>query len=193
VQRPHQPPNAQLRVPAAATPEGDGIVAGDGPITVEAYVDFNCPFCRRFEQRSGTALVRMAAERTINLVHHPLGFLDRVSTTRYSSRAAAASGCASDAAGFLEYVAALYANQPPEGGPGLSDAELIALGRAIGIDDPSFPPCVGDRVYLPWTEYVTERALQRGVDGTPTVFVEGVPVAPDATAIAAAVTTAASA
>jgi hypothetical protein len=31
-------------------------------------------------------------------------------------------------------------------------------------------------VYLPWTAYVTERAMALGVSGTPTVLVDRVPV-----------------
>jgi protein-disulfide isomerase len=42
-------------------------------------------------------------------------------------------------------------------------------------------------VYLPWAAYVTERAIERGVNGTPTVFVAGHPVPAHATAIEAAV------
>lgn len=174
------------RAPAGANEVGDGIVVGDGPVTVEVYIDFLCPFCRAFEEQSGPALDAMAAERTITLVHHPLGFLDRLSTTRYSSRASAASGCASDHARFDAYAKALFANQPPEGGPGLADEELIALGRSIGLDD-AFARCVTDHMYLPWTEYVTARALGRGVSGTPSVFVEGVPVPANARTILAAV------
>ena len=40
-------------VPAGATPEGDGIVVGHGPVRVDAFIDFLCPFCRQFELSSG--------------------------------------------------------------------------------------------------------------------------------------------
>jgi predicted DsbA family dithiol-disulfide isomerase len=78
-------------VPAAASPEGDGIVVGDGPVRVDAFIDFLCPFCRQFEEASGPALDRMVEQGAIRWVNHPLSFLDRLSTTRYSSRASAAS------------------------------------------------------------------------------------------------------
>ena len=39
-------------VPATATPEGDGVVVGDGPVRIDAFIDFLCPFCRRFELAS---------------------------------------------------------------------------------------------------------------------------------------------
>ncbi|MEA2268145.1 MAG: hypothetical protein QOC64_755 [Solirubrobacteraceae bacterium] len=175
-----------VRIPAAANEAGDGVAVGTGPATVDAYIDFLCPFCRRFEEQSGPALDAMVADGLITLVHHPLGFLDALSTTHYSSRASAASGCAADGGRFDEYAKALFANQPPEGGPGLSDEELIALGRAAGLDEP-FGRCVAARVYVPWSAYVTARAIERGVSGTPSVFVEGVPVPANARTILAAV------
>jgi protein-disulfide isomerase len=178
---------APSRIPAGASETGDGIVVGDGPVTVDAYVDFLCPFCRQFELTSGPALEEMVAERLISLVYHPLGFLDRLTSTAYSSRASAASACAADAGRFPEYKDALFANQPPEGGPGLTDDELIALGRAAGIDDDGFARCVAAHAYLEWTAYVTARAMQRGISGTPSVFVEGLAVPAQARTIAAAV------
>jgi protein-disulfide isomerase len=132
----------------------------------------------------------MVAERLIRLVYHPLAFLDRLSTTNYSSRASSASGCASDGGAFDPYAKALFANQPPEGGPGLSDDELIAIGHSVGLPAESFDPCVRAGAYLEWTAYVTERAIARGVNGTPTVFVAGRPVPAHALTIAAAVASA---
>ena len=40
-------------VPTGATAEGDGVVTGSGPVTVDAYIDFLCPFCRQFERNGG--------------------------------------------------------------------------------------------------------------------------------------------
>jgi len=178
---------APSRVPAGATREGDGIALGAGPVRVDAYIDFLCPFCRQFEAQSGAALDRLLDSGAVTLVYHPLGFLDRLSTTRYSSRAAAASGCTADFGAFKPYKDALFANQPPEDGPGLSQAQLIELGRTIGLTDAAFAECVANGVHLPWVEYVTQRAVERGVSGTPSVFVAGVPVPANGAVIAAAV------
>jgi protein-disulfide isomerase len=176
-----------VRVPAGASAEGDGIVVGEGPVPVAAYIDFQCPFCRMFEEQAGPALRQMVAERLISLVYHPLAFLDALSTDHYSSRASSSSGCAADAGKFVDYLEALFANQPPEGGPGLSDDQLIQIGHAVGIEDANFDRCVAAYAYLPWTAYVTGRAMARGVQGTPTVFVAGAPVPANARTIAAAV------
>jgi protein-disulfide isomerase len=166
-------PMSPMDYPAGAGPAGDGIVIGRGPVTVDVYIDFLCPFCRRFELSAGPTLSAMVADGLISSVYHPMSFLDEASTTRYSSRAGAASGCAADGGKFAEYAYALFANQPPEGGPGLSDDELVKLGVRAGR-------------YLDWPAYVTAVATARGVTATPTVLVGGVPVAPDGPAIAAA-------
>jgi protein-disulfide isomerase len=181
------PAAAPPRVPANTVSDGDGVAVGSGPVLVEAYIDFQCPFCRAFELSSGDALRAMADEGLITLVFHPMDFLDHASTNHYSSRAASASGCASDAGRFSEYAQALFANQPPEGGPGLTDAQLVELGVAVGITDPAFAESVPQHPYVPWADWVTQRALARGVSGTPTTLVDGVPVPANARAIAEAV------
>jgi protein-disulfide isomerase len=144
-----------------------------------------------FEQASGPALDKLVADGVISLVYHPMGFLDGLSTTRYSSRAAAASACASDGGRFMEYAYALFANQPPEGGPGLTDEELVGIGRVAGLTEPSFASCVQSGAYLGWTAYVTDAAIARGVSATPTVLVEGVPVPANPRTITVAVAAAA--
>jgi protein-disulfide isomerase len=185
-------PTIPDRVPAGATPEGDGVVIGAGPVRVDAFIDFLCPFCRRFELSSGPALAGLVADGLASLVYHPMNFLDEASTTNYSTRAAATSGCAADQGRFLEYAHALFVDQPPEGGPGLSDAELAAIGRAVGLTGAAFAACLSEAPYLDWPPYVTTRAVAAGVSATPTVMVEGVVVRPDPQAITAAVARAAS-
>ncbi len=183
-------PTAPERVPAGATPEGDGIavgVLGPGLVRIDAYIDFLCPFCRQFELSSGEALAALVTQGQASLVYHPMNFLDEASTTNYSTRAAASSGCAADQGRFGEYVHALFVHQPAEGGPGLTDAELADIGRSVGLADPAFASCMSEGRYLDWPTYVTERAAAAGVSGTPTVLVAGVAVRPEAEAITAAV------
>jgi protein-disulfide isomerase len=185
-------PAVPSRVPAGVTPEGDGVVIGRGPVRVDAFIDFLCPFCRQFELSSGPALAKLTADGQVSLVYHPMNFLDDASTTRYSTRAAAASGCAADRGRYAEYANALFASQPPEGGPGLTDAELASLGQAAGLADAAFTACLADGPYLDWPSYVTARATALGVEATPTVLVAGAAVRPEAQSIAAAVARAAS-
>src|SRR5260221_14604731 len=122
-------PSSPTHFPADTTPEGDGVVIGDGPVRVDAFIDFLCPYCRQFELSSGPALARLVEGRQASVVYHPMNFLDQASTTNYSTRAAAASGCAADRGGVAAYAHALFVHQPPEGGPGLGGAEPPGIGR----------------------------------------------------------------
>jgi protein-disulfide isomerase len=178
---------APSRVPAGATADGDGILVGRGPVRVDLYIDFLCPFCRRFELSSAETLASLAADGRASLAYHPMNFLDQASTTNYSTRATAASGCAADQGRFVEYAHALFVGQPHEGGPGLSDAELVDLAAVAGLAEKEFAACVADGPYLDWPSYVTARASQAGVSGTPTVLVAGADVSPEPESIAAAV------
>jgi protein-disulfide isomerase len=180
-------PIVPSRTPAGATPQGDAVLIGAGPVRVDSFIDFLCPFCQRFELASAPALARLVADGLISLAYHPMNFLDQASTTSYSTRAAAASGCAADQGRFAEYAHELFVSQPPEGGPGLSDAELAGLGRAAGLAGPAFAACLSDGLYLDWPSYVTARAAALGVTATPTVLVAGQAVRPDARVITAAV------
>jgi protein-disulfide isomerase len=180
-------PTVPHRLPADATAEGDGIVIGHGPVRVDIFVDFLCPFCRQFELSSESTLAKLVADGQASLVYHPMNFLDDASTTRYSTRAAASSGCAADGGRFAEYAHALFVNQPPEGGAGLTNAELTAIGQSAGLTSETFTSCLLDSPYQDWPGYVTARATELGVEATPTVLVAGTPVSPDAQPIAAAV------
>jgi protein-disulfide isomerase len=178
------------RLPAGATAEGDGIVIGHGPVRVDIFVDFLCPYCRQFELSSESTLAKLVDDGQASLVYHPMNFLDDASTTRYSTRAAASSGCAADEGRFAEYAHALFVNQPPEGSAGLTNAELTAIGQSAGLTSQTFARCVLDSPYQDWPDYVTARATELGVEATPTVLVAGTSVSPEAKPIATAVTAA---
>jgi protein-disulfide isomerase len=176
---------APSRIPRGAAANGDGVTEGSAGAIVDLYIDFLCPFCRMFEEQHGAAIDQAVDRGRITAVYHAVGFLDRLSTTRYSTRAAAAGGCAADAGRFREYRHTLYDNQPPENSDGLSDEELAALATQAGLDE-GFARCIRGGAYLEWSEYVTALALARGVNGIPSVFVEGAGVPANARAILAA-------
>jgi protein-disulfide isomerase len=163
--------------PGVTNDGGDkaGIVAaGDGPKTVEVYLDYLCPACAAFEASATPTINQLLAENKIRLVWHPLGFLNsQTSPAGYSTRAANAAACAADAGKIKEYGEALFANQPAEGGPGLSDDQLIDLGGPVGLNAPSFAQCVRDMKYRDWISNVNDQAARRGVFQTPTVYVDG--------------------
>lgn len=172
--------------PPGAVENGTGIKVGSGPVQIDIYEDFICPACGQFEQQTGGTLDQLVAEGKATVVYHPLAFLDNQSSTDYSTRAAAASGAAAEGGKFREYAKALFAQQPAEGSAGLSDDQLIEIGRSVGLGD-AFAQAVRDGKYKSWTAHVTDEASGDGVTGTPTVRVGGKDVQPTTQAILAAV------
>lgn len=142
------------------------------PVQVELYVDLQCPACREYEARVADTLEQLVIDGRIELVVHPIAILDRASTTEYSSRAAAAAACAADAGLFWQYQKLLYAEQPAEGGAGLTDQRLVELGTQVGLPA-AFEQCVNSGAEAAWVEQVTDAAREMGIASTPTVLVDG--------------------
>lgn len=160
-------------VPANVTADGHGVPVGDGPVTVEIYLDFFCPACKQFDQAARPALDRYLADGTITVVYRPIAILNRYSDSRYSTRAAAAAGCAADVEKMDEYVAVMMAAQPAGGADGPSNGEIVEITSAVGFTDAGFAQCVRDQTYRGWAEDNTNAAARRGFQSTPTVLVDG--------------------
>jgi len=163
----------EFTAPPGADDAGTGIVLGTGPVTIDLYEDYLCPACKQFQQISGETLNQLVSEGKARLVFHPVAFLNRFSTTEYSTRSSAASGCAAQGGKFREFTDQLFTKQPPEGGAGLSNDELVDIGAGVGLNRDEFASCVSDGTYRPWTEHVTDEASKSGVTGTPTIKVNG--------------------
>jgi protein-disulfide isomerase len=164
----------QYVAPSHATADSGGVIAGgSGKVRVDLYIDYQCPVCRHFEADAADALDQMVAKNQITLAYHPVAFLDRMSSTQYSTRSAASAGCASDRGQFLPYTKALFKAQPAEGSKGLSDDQLVQIAGQVGIIDPKFAECVRSGKYKDWVAHVTDSAAAKNVNGTPTVLVNG--------------------
>ncbi|MDH6236872.1 thioredoxin domain-containing protein [Cryobacterium sp. CG_9.6] len=156
------------------------LTVGTGPVTVDVYFDVMCPYCRQFEETNGTSLALGANNDAITLRLHSLTFLDRLSQgTNYSTRASSALTCHATLNPnlTLDYLAALFANQPAENTVGLSDSELVALVPG----GTSIADCLASGAYDTWSQVNTEAAIIGPIDGaeipsipgTPTVLVDG--------------------
>ena len=170
-------PSGQL---GAADFDGGYLEFGTGPVIIDEYIDPMCPFCAQFEQTNGDLLLAGVESGVITLRVHSLTFLDSKSQgTNYSSRASAALTCQAtlNPDATLDFLSALFANQPLEDTTGLSDAELVDLASG----DVSIADCVQNGDYQAWSQQNTEAALTgpiegaeiAAVSGTPTVLVDG--------------------
>src|SRR5918992_5357803 len=115
-------------LPAGATAEGVAVGDPDAPVTIDLYLDFQCPACAQYEQQASSTIDELVTSGQARVVYHPVAYLNRFSSTQYSSRSSAAAGCAADAGVLPRFAQLLYSNQPPEGGDGLPDDQLVALG-----------------------------------------------------------------
>ncbi|WP_457965728.1 DsbA family protein [Arthrobacter sp. D1-29] len=157
---------AEVVAPGAEAEEGK-------PVKVVLYIDFICPACKSFEAQNNAQLTTLRNEGKISVEYRPLGFLDTRSTTNYSSRAANAAACVVNESPekYAEFVDELFAQQPKEGGAGLSDNDLKKMATDIGAKN--IDACVDNKTYRPYVAYTTKQAASIGVTGTPTVFVDG--------------------
>lgn len=152
-----------------------GLAAGPAtaPVTVDVYLDYLCPACRRFEATAGDLLRERARRGDLRVIYRPIAILDGYSTTQYSTRAGNAAACAADTGRFLPMQRQLFENQPPEGSAGLPDSALIELGRRSGISSGDFGQCIRDQSHVGWVTRATDVASQDNVFRTPTVKVNG--------------------
>lgn len=152
----------------------------EAPVKVTVYEDFLCPFCAQFEAESRGLLKAYAAAGDVSVRYHVVSFLDDASDDEYSTRAANALGVVLDSAGpevAVVFHDLLYENQPPEGGPGLSDEKLVDLAVEAGADPKEVTGPIESRRFEQWVVNSTNAWSKAGFNGTPTVTVNGERVA----------------
>lgn len=144
-----------------------GHLAGtrSAPLRLIVFADFQCPVCRDFHREAEALLSARPGRLESMIIHHPLGYHE------WAFEAAVASECVRVHAPdrFARMVDALYGHQ--------DRSERPAWGRMAyeaGVaDSAAVERCVADGT----TAHVVEQGLsvgaQIGVEGTPTVVLEG--------------------
>ena len=149
------------------------------------FVDYLCPICGNFENTNGAQITEWVNAGNATVEIHPISILDRASSgTEYSTRAANAAACVAtyEPNVFLDFNAAMFANQPAENTRGLTDDELVGIAESAGVTSTDLASCISDQTYSGWVDASTQRALDgpipnsdiENVKGTPTVLVNGV-------------------
>lgn len=153
------------------------ILVGDGENRLDTYIDFMCPVCNQFEQVFGEEIQALVDDGSITHGIHPIAILDPQSQgTEFSTRAANAMYCVAvaDAEASVPFLNAMFANQPAEGTPGLTDEQILEIAGTVGVSD--IDSCVNDGVYADYVTAMTaETPVQPGAAGvgTPTVAING--------------------
>lgn len=144
--------------------------------TIKLYEDFQCPLCADFEAATSAQVDAAIAAGKVKVEYHMVAFLDTQSTNTYSSRALNAAAVVLDTSGpqvFWKFHNLLYQHQPAEGGPGPTDEQLIAYAVQAGADEQTVTQPINDNTYHQWVLNATDGMSQDGVNGTPTVYIDG--------------------
>jgi protein-disulfide isomerase len=146
------------------------------PTTIKLYEDFQCPICQQFEAYTGPQVRAAIAAGKIKVDYHMVAFLDTHSLNAYSSRALNAAMAVLDTAGpdvFAKFHQLLYDNQPGENTAGPSNQQLIDLAVQAGADKTAITAPIENNVYHQWVLNATDQMSKDGINGTPTVFING--------------------
>ncbi|MEE3852870.1 thioredoxin domain-containing protein [Gordonia sp. LSe1-13] len=174
-------------VDEAVLSENAALIIGEpsAPQTIDVFEDFMCPACREFEQQSGTAITQAINNGSLRVRYHMLTFLDdRSASGDYSTRAAGAAQCVGageDKEVFERFHAALFDNQPEEGGDSdPSNADMARLAADQGASAQT-RECVATGAKVAEAQEAAEQSRTQlekasGQVGTPTVLSGGQPV-----------------
>ncbi|MEU4841987.1 DsbA family protein [Nocardia testacea] len=179
-------PTATAGDSAPAHVLADGAVRIGEPgakVTVRVVMDLQCPACKAFEEANGKVLEDAVRDGTAVVEYSVITFLDRASTTEYSSRAGNAAFCVANSGvdDYQAWLSDMFTRQPEEGGAGLPDSALIDIAESAGYTDPAVAQCITDREYDTYLRTKTDEVLNSGVNSTPTVTVNGEQVTDAAT------------
>jgi protein-disulfide isomerase len=164
--------------------ESGAVLVGDANASnvVEVYLDYQCPYCQRWESEIGSALTERALQPGSDLLvkHYVLAFLGETSPTLdppgASARAASAALCVIEGEGqeaFTAFSEQVYASaDPSEPASQFATQVLANLAASLGVSDSTLE-CIDQERHVTFVALGTQTGFGRGVQGTPTVVVNG--------------------
>jgi protein-disulfide isomerase len=159
---PAGPAPAAQRV-KVATGDAYAIGAANAPVTMVAFVDYECPFCKRFDVQTYPQIKKQYIDTgKVRYVIRdlPLDFHKR------AMKAAEASYCAAEQGKFWEMRDKLIENSQR------LDAELLpGYAKDIGLADERFRACLSSGKHAPRVQKSLEEARALGITGTPTFVI----------------------
>jgi protein-disulfide isomerase len=167
---------SEIVIPAARSADvaQNGHVLGDpnARVTIDEYVDFQCPFCMMAALSvMPTIEQQYVATGVAKIVVHPMAFLGDESV-----QAASAAEAANAQGKFWAYYDALYANQGRENSGAFSNERLTEMAQLLQLDMAEFKAAFESGMYVAQVDQTTEAAFAAGVNSTPTILVNGVHV-----------------
>jgi protein-disulfide isomerase len=137
----------------------------DAEVTIQAFTDFQCPFCKKFAEETLPRLRATYGDR----VRFIFRDLPLTGVHPVAALAAQAGGCANDQGKFWEYHDILFANQAS-----LSDATLTQYASQAGLDVSQFNECLSSQQKMADVLLDMQDAQRQGVNSTPAFVINGV-------------------
>ncbi|MGI5468195.1 DsbA family protein [Streptomyces sp. CA-132043] len=145
------------------------------PSTLQVWEDFRCPACKQFETGFRSTLHELQDAGELRTDYHLALLIDGNMGGKGSLNAANAALCAQNAGKFREYHDVLFTNQPAEQQDRYADKNyLIKLaGKVPGLVTQDFRSCVNDGTYNGFAQKSNEAFQKAGLQGTPSVILNG--------------------
>ncbi|MFH0244786.1 thioredoxin domain-containing protein [Streptomyces sp. HK10] len=152
----------------------------DAKKTIDVYEDMRCPACANFEQALGETVKKGAEDGKYKLQIHLGSIIDGNFGGDGSKNAASALGAALDVSteAFSEYHSLLYSaeHHPPENQDKFADNDyLLKVAEDVDAlkDNKEFEAAVEKGTYDKWALEMIDSFNEAGVQGTPTVRIDG--------------------
>lgn len=137
------------------------------PVVIRVYSDFQCPYCLQFETQTMPILMaKLPDDVRIEFHQFPLESIHPLARA-----SAEASECAAKQNKFWEYKDLLFKDRSwLSGNP---NAVFIKLAGQAGLNADLFTKCLGEGAGRAAVDAGLVEANRLGLNGTPTVFVDG--------------------
>ena len=140
----------------------------NAPVLVETYEDFLCPHCADFTFELGPVLLDLVKEGKVRWEYKY-----RVIGGSDSLTANMAAECAADQGKFWEYHEELFRRIEENGKVAIFPNSLKKLAADLGLDTERFDQCLDSKQHLQDVQKIDRAAADRGINGTPTIFING--------------------
>ncbi|WP_405391385.1 DsbA family protein [Streptomyces sp. NBC_01102] len=162
--------------------DGTTVVIGESSAkkTLELYEDSRCPICATFEQTVGETIAKDVDAGKYRIKYVGATFIDNTDNGEGSKNALSALGAALDVSpeAFLDYKAALYSAKyhPQESDDKFAkDDFLIEVANSVDAlkGNTAFEKDVEDGTFDAWAVKMSKTFDESGVQGTPTLKMDG--------------------
>ena len=157
------PQYVRYKVPTDGFPS---LGPANAPITIVEFSDFQCPYCRQWQQQTYQPLLA-AYPGKIRIVYRDFPL---TSIHPNAFPAAEAAQCANEQNAFWPYHDKLFSSE------NLGDDVYKQYAQELGLDMTKFNDCVSTHKYQKYVQDNSDFAQNLGVNSTPTFFINGLAV-----------------